>query len=321
MKSYPTSSIRDPVIGRAVPATTQQSAISSFAHVIPGRRQPTSSMVSSARPARVMAGAWPGQPCLCLLPGSYRVQSGSETATMSWRIRGASPPAGWTAFSGPLALAGIGSAGALTTSLSVGGKLAGTGVDLGIQRLIRCSAKDVLEPVVTAPRRGAGASSLTFCQPFKRIIVLRDQSYRTTPMQTIQVQAGATIFSSGDPSLAVYVIADGEVAITVDDAAGGERVARLGAGELFGESGVLEGRRRAATATAVTATTLLVTEAEAFFHAFGMTDERALALVKLLCRRLRETSRRAVRSNPSRAPRAIPLRAIETNKSHVSKSD
>jgi CRP-like cAMP-binding protein len=140
-------------------------------------------------------------------------------------------------------------------------------------------------------------------------------------MQTIQVQAGATIFSSGDPSLAVYVIADGEVAITVDDAAGGERVARLGAGELFGESGVLEGRRRAATATAVTATTLLVTEAEAFFHAFGMTDERALALVKLLCRRLRETSRRAVRSNPSRAFRAAPLRALETNKSHATKSD
>jgi CRP-like cAMP-binding protein len=137
-------------------------------------------------------------------------------------------------------------------------------------------------------------------------------------MQTIQVEAGATIFSSGDPSLAVYVIADGEVAITVDDAAGGEHVARLGAGELFGESGVLEGRRRAATATAVTATTLLVTEAEAFFHAFGMTDERALALVKLLCRRLRETSRRAIRSSPPRPPRATPFRSLEANRSHVS---
>jgi hypothetical protein len=126
-------------------------------------------------------------------------------------------------------------------------------------------------------------------------------------MQTQRVAAGATIFKTGDPSLAVYVIADGEVAITVDDATGGERVARLCAGELFGESGVLEGRCRSATVTAVTATTLLVTEAETFFHAFGMTDERALALVKLLCRRLRETSRRTVRG-PSRSLPAGPAR-------------
>jgi CRP/FNR family transcriptional regulator, cyclic AMP receptor protein len=127
-------------------------------------------------------------------------------------------------------------------------------------------------------------------------------------MQTKRVEAGATIFKTGDPSLAVYVIADGEVAITVDEASGDERVAHLCAGELFGESGVLEGRCRSATATAVTATTLLVTEAETFFHAFGMTDERALALVKLLCRRLRETSRRAARG-PSRSPPAAPPRS------------
>lgn len=142
-------------------------------------------------------------------------------------------------------------------------------------------------------------------------------------MQTIHIEAGATIFRTGDPSLAVYVIADGEVAITVDNnAAGDERVARLGAGELFGESGVLEGRTRAATARAVTATTLLVTEAETFFHAFGMTNDRALALVKLLCRRLRETSLRAARSNPARelrpvlqdAPRADQPRATKSNK-------
>jgi hypothetical protein len=140
-------------------------------------------------------------------------------------------------------------------------------------------------------------------------------------MQTIHVEAGATIFSTGDPSLAVYVIADGEVAITVGEAAGDERVARLGAGELFGESGVLEGRRRAATATAVTATTLLVTEAETFFHAFGMTNERALALVKLLCRRLRETSRRAARSDPSRELRPVLSRAPEADPPHARQPD
>jgi CRP/FNR family cyclic AMP-dependent transcriptional regulator len=109
-------------------------------------------------------------------------------------------------------------------------------------------------------------------------------------MQPMHVSAGATIFRTGDPSSAVYVIQDGEVAITVN---GGIEVARLHAGELFGESGVLEARVRAATATATTATTLLATDAETFFHAFGMNNDRALTLVKLLCSRLRNTTARA----------------------------
>jgi CRP-like cAMP-binding protein len=111
-------------------------------------------------------------------------------------------------------------------------------------------------------------------------------------MQPLRVAAGATIFRAGDPSLGVFVIEDGEVAITVGDAI---EVARLHPGELFGESGVLEARARSATATAMVATTLLVTSAETFLHAFGMDNDRALALVKLLCRRLRNTTLRATR--------------------------
>lgn len=120
-------------------------------------------------------------------------------------------------------------------------------------------------------------------------------------MQPMHVPAGATIFRAGDPSLAVYVIEEGEVAITVDGGATGIEVVRLHAGELFGESGVLEARTRAATAMAITATTLLVTDAETFVRAFGMDNDRALALVKLLCRRLRDTTRRTVQSTQSSA--------------------
>jgi hypothetical protein len=65
---------------------------------------------------------------------------------------------------------------------------------------------------------------------------------------------------------------------------------------LFGESGVLEARPRAATATALTPATLLVTEAETFINAFGMNNDRALALVKLLCSRLRNTTLRAAQA-------------------------
>ena len=108
-------------------------------------------------------------------------------------------------------------------------------------------------------------------------------------MQPQHFEAGATIFRAGDPSLGIYIIQDGEVAITVD----GVEVVRLHAGELFGESGVLEARPRSATATAITPTTLLVTPSDAFVSAFGMNNERALTLVKLLCSRLRNTTLRA----------------------------
>ena len=113
-------------------------------------------------------------------------------------------------------------------------------------------------------------------------------------MQPIHVAAGTAVFRAGEPSRAVYLIEDGEVAITV----GRIEVARLRAGELFGESGVLEARARAATATALTATTLLVTDSETFVHAFGMDNDRALSLVKLLCRRLRGTTLRAAQAPP-----------------------
>jgi CRP-like cAMP-binding protein len=125
-------------------------------------------------------------------------------------------------------------------------------------------------------------------------------------MQRLHVPAGATIFRSGDPSSAVYVIEDGEAAITVDRGTidggtvnGGTEVARLHAGELFGESGVLEACAHAATATATVAATLLVTESETFFRAFSMDNDRALALVKLLCARLRSTSLRNTQPSPA----------------------
>jgi CRP-like cAMP-binding protein len=53
-------------------------------------------------------------------------------------------------------------------------------------------------------------------------------------MQLTNASGGETIFSVGDTSTAVYVIEDGEVAITVD------QIARLHAGGLFGKAGVLE---------------------------------------------------------------------------------
>jgi CRP-like cAMP-binding protein len=118
-------------------------------------------------------------------------------------------------------------------------------------------------------------------------------------MQSMTVPAGESIFAPGDPSSAVYIIEDGEIAIRVGEGAAETEVARLVAGELFGESGVLESRPRAARAVAIRPTVLLVTPREDFLHAFGLENDRALVILKLLCRRLRGSNQRLAQPDPA----------------------
>jgi CRP-like cAMP-binding protein len=135
-------------------------------------------------------------------------------------------------------------------------------------------------------------------------------------MQPMTFAPGSTIFRTGDPSVAVYVIEEGAVTISVGDGADAIEVACLGPGALFGESGVLEARPRAATATAVARTSLLVTDAETFIHAFGMENDRALALVRLLCARLRGTNLRAAQAHAGETEPAPAHSAIRLVPAH-----
>jgi CRP/FNR family transcriptional regulator, cyclic AMP receptor protein len=72
-----------------------------------------------------------------------------------------------------------------------------------------------------------------------------------------RLDPGQTVFEEGDPSHTMYVILDGEVEIVKHTAAGPLRVARLGAGEWFGEVGLIGVSRRVATARALQAARLV----------------------------------------------------------------
>ena len=73
-----------------------------------------------------------------------------------------------------------------------------------------------------------------------------------------KVKAGTTIIAEGDTDTDLYMLLDGVVRVDV----GGEAVAELGPGAVFGERAFLEGGTRTATLVAVTACRLAVAGAD-----------------------------------------------------------
>jgi CRP-like cAMP-binding protein len=84
----------------------------------------------------------------------------------------------------------------------------------------------------------------------------------------VTVKAGSVIMREGDLAREVCIVVEGTVRVASSDRV----VADLGAGEVFGEMGVVTGQHRMATVTAVTDTRLLVMFGPEFT---GVADEIA----------------------------------------------
>ncbi len=74
-------------------------------------------------------------------------------------------------------------------------------------------------------------------------------------VQQRQMRAGEVIFRAGDPGDALYIVADGAVAVLKDD---GSTLAELGKGQPFGEMALLSGGTRTATLRATSDGSLLL---------------------------------------------------------------
>ena len=79
----------------------------------------------------------------------------------------------------------------------------------------------------------------------------------------VRVATGQVIFEQGAPGDSFYVIADGDVDVSVD----GSHVRRQGRGESFGEIALLRDTPRTATITASEPTTLIAIDREPFLSA------------------------------------------------------
>lgn len=111
-----------------------------------------------------------------------------------------------------------------------------------------------------------------------------------------EVEQGEVVIREGEMGDQVFVIARGRFDVTHS----GRRVATLGPREVFGELAVLDPEPRAATVTAASEGLLFSLDHEHLDDLMAGSMEIAHGLIRMLCRRIRETNERvAAAANPA----------------------
>jgi CRP/FNR family cyclic AMP-dependent transcriptional regulator len=116
-----------------------------------------------------------------------------------------------------------------------------------------------------------------------------------------QLAAGETLFKTGEPGEALYIVRDGEVELYIKDTAGQKiLLAIAGRGEVFGELALLDRGPRTATAMALADTELLELDREdllLLFHKSPAAALRLLAAMSQMTRKADELLRTRVSRN------------------------
>src|ERR1700733_5664522 len=108
------------------------------------------------------------------------------------------------------------------------------------------------------------------------------------------LKRGATIVSKGDPGNSLFGVVSGTVKISISSPEGRSAILNLiGAGEIFGEVAVLDGRARTADAIANTNCEIFIIDRREFIPFVRSQPALAMKFIKLLCTRLRWTSHQA----------------------------
>ena len=91
-----------------------------------------------------------------------------------------------------------------------------------------------------------------------------DRPPTASTLENLVVPAGETIVRQGEPADTFYIIVDGEVAVLHEQDGANRHVATLRRGQFFGETGILRQMPRTATVRAITPTTLMTLDRQAF---------------------------------------------------------
>jgi CRP-like cAMP-binding protein len=110
-------------------------------------------------------------------------------------------------------------------------------------------------------------------------------------MREVALQPGEMLFARGDPGNDIYLVIEGRIRLSVLSPDGRElSFAHAVPGDIFGEIAALDGAPRSADATAISAVRLKTLSRSALHRLLATTTATALAIIKLLCERLRDVS-------------------------------
>jgi CRP-like cAMP-binding protein len=108
-------------------------------------------------------------------------------------------------------------------------------------------------------------------------------------LETRQFFAGDRVFEIGDQGDHLYIVACGEIGISLDPNPDSTRyIARLGAGDCFGEMNLLDGLPRSATASVLEDSTLLSLEKTRLIGLIQSYPDMSIGMLRSLSLRLRE---------------------------------
>ena len=131
---------------------------------------------------------------------------------------------------------------------------------------------------------------LSRCSLF-RTLDDRDLDALATYARLRRYAAHEVIFRKGDPGHGLMAVLSGRVGISSLSEEGKEVILNMiGPGEVFGEIALLDGKERTADATAMESSELLVLDRRSFLSFLERKPEFCVALLKILCARIRRTS-------------------------------
>lgn len=113
--------------------------------------------------------------------------------------------------------------------------------------------------------------------------------------------AGNVVIHQGEPTDLLYVVLSGQMRVlqsTVESPVAGQVLAEVGYGEIFGELGVLTKQPRSATVVAMEHTRCLALAPDDFMQVLQRTPEMAIAVLRMLARRLYNADRLLARYAP-----------------------
>jgi CRP-like cAMP-binding protein len=112
-------------------------------------------------------------------------------------------------------------------------------------------------------------------------------------MRRVQFQSDQMIFSRGDTGRDIYLVLEGRIRLSVLSSEGRElSFAHAGPGHVFGEIATLDGGERTAGATAINSVQAMSLPREVMLELIEHNPKVAMATIRFLCQRLRDTDQR-----------------------------